>query len=238
MSYIFLQEQGGVSSVDNFSDIPQYVQSRLNLTAEKSSSKDNETASCQNFQFGTMSEPSTANLGEDSSTSSVAASLAKTYPTQNQTQKVLWEREADYGVKWRELLVKFDQNTLSWKTAQLSLFEDLTPCSPTLPFWGIMWRGALWAGETTVKRTANEFGFWGSPSATEPINYKFSKEQILKSKYGNTVNRYSTQCVRSIGYLPSVEFPEWIMNFPIGWTDLKPLAMDKYRQWQRQHLQS
>jgi hypothetical protein len=28
---------------------------------------------------------------------------------------------------------------------------------------------------------------------------------------------------------------EWLMGWPLGWTDLKPLAMDKYQQWQQQH---
>lgn len=28
---------------------------------------------------------------------------------------------------------------------------------------------------------------------------------------------------------------EWLMGWPLGWTDLKPLAMDKFREWQRQH---
>jgi len=28
---------------------------------------------------------------------------------------------------------------------------------------------------------------------------------------------------------------EWLMGWPLGWTDLKPLAMDKFRQWQRSH---
>ena len=27
---------------------------------------------------------------------------------------------------------------------------------------------------------------------------------------------------------------EWLMGWPIGWTDLRPLAMDKFRQWLRQ----
>jgi len=27
----------------------------------------------------------------------------------------------------------------------------------------------------------------------------------------------------------------WLMGFPIGWTDLKPLAMDKFREWWQQH---
>ena len=28
---------------------------------------------------------------------------------------------------------------------------------------------------------------------------------------------------------------EWLMGWPLGWTDLKPLEMDKYQQWQEQH---
>ena len=29
---------------------------------------------------------------------------------------------------------------------------------------------------------------------------------------------------------------EWLMGWPIGWTDLKPLETDKFQQWQQQHL--
>lgn len=28
---------------------------------------------------------------------------------------------------------------------------------------------------------------------------------------------------------------DWLMGFPVGWTDLKPLATDKFRQWLQQH---
>jgi hypothetical protein len=28
---------------------------------------------------------------------------------------------------------------------------------------------------------------------------------------------------------------EWLMGWPIGWTDLKPLEMDKFQQWRRSH---
>ena len=28
---------------------------------------------------------------------------------------------------------------------------------------------------------------------------------------------------------------EWLMGWPIGWTDLKPLEMDRWREWLRQH---
>ena len=31
------------------------------------------------------------------------------------------------------------------------------------------------------------------------------------------------------------EFREWLMGFPIGWTDLRPLAMVRFRQWLSAH---
>jgi hypothetical protein len=30
-------------------------------------------------------------------------------------------------------------------------------------------------------------------------------------------------------------FVEWMMGWPIGWTDLRPLEMDRFRQWWQQH---
>jgi hypothetical protein len=31
---------------------------------------------------------------------------------------------------------------------------------------------------------------------------------------------------------------EWLMGWPLGWTDLKPLAMDKFQQWRCLHGKS
>jgi DNA (cytosine-5)-methyltransferase 1 len=28
---------------------------------------------------------------------------------------------------------------------------------------------------------------------------------------------------------------KWLMGWPLEWTDLKPLEMDKFRLWQQQH---
>lgn len=82
MSYTYLLEQGEESSAECFSDIPQSVLSNLNLTAEKSYSKDNETASCQSSQSGMMSQPSTASLGAEKSMSSAEDFLAQISQTE------------------------------------------------------------------------------------------------------------------------------------------------------------
>ena len=31
------------------------------------------------------------------------------------------------------------------------------------------------------------------------------------------------------------DWVEWLMGWPIGWTDLKPLGMDKFQQWLHLH---
>jgi hypothetical protein len=31
------------------------------------------------------------------------------------------------------------------------------------------------------------------------------------------------------------EWVEWLMGWPIGWTDLRPLATDRFQSWQQQH---
>ncbi len=78
MSYTYLLEQGEESSAASFSDIPPSVLSRLNLTAEKSCSKDSGTESCQSSRSGMMSPPSTELRGEERSMSSAGGFLAKT----------------------------------------------------------------------------------------------------------------------------------------------------------------
>ncbi len=34
---------------------------------------------------------------------------------------------------------------------------------------------------------------------------------------------------------PNPEFVEWMMGWPIGQTDLKPLGTDRFREWLQQH---
>lgn len=34
-----------------------------------------------------------------------------------------------------------------------------------------------------------------------------------------------------VGGLLNPEFCEWLMGVPIGWTDLKPLATELFREW-------
>ena len=43
------------------------------------------------------------------------------------------------------------------------------------------------------------------------------------------------QSVSDISGALNPTWVEWLMGWPLGWTDLKPLEMAKYQQWQQQH---
>lgn len=163
MSYIYLQEQGGESSAECFSDIPASVLLRLNLTAEKSCYKGSETESCPSFQSGTMCKPLTANRGGEKLTSSAEASPAKTYLAPEKVRESM-EQEADSGLNLQESLAKHDPATHLWRTRQCSLFEDLGEYLETFPKSGMMRDGVLWELTMSERPTSErECGFWRTP---------------------------------------------------------------------------
>ena len=229
MSYTYLQEQGEVSSAGCFSDIPQSVLLRLNLTAEKSYSKDNETESCQSSQSGMMSAPSTELRGEEKSMSSAGVFLAK---TSQQQERELESREngADYGQKWPESLAKYDPNTSSWRTHQCLLFEDSTECLEIFSRWGMMHDGELYPLQiATLHMKEKEFGLevFYTPTARD---WKGMSGKGFRERHGEKKN-----LADFLGGIPNPEFSEWLMGWPIGWTGLKPLEMDKFQSWLQQH---
>lgn len=232
MSYIYLAESGAESSAECLSDIPVYVLSKSNPTADKSCCNGNATESCQNFQYGTTCEHSTANRGAVKSIASAADFPVQTSPLAAKAPEST-ERNLLYGVKWRELSVKYDPTTHSLKTPQCLLFEDSTESCATLPRWGMMRAGVLWGGNVWEKPIETEFGYWGSPTATAWRDFNFTKEQILKSNFVAQQNRYTIQFLRSTGEFPSVEFAEWIMEFPTKWSDTAPLEWHRFRLWLR-----
>jgi hypothetical protein len=84
------------------------------------------------------------------------------------------------------------------------------------------------------------FDLWPTPTVKGNYNRKG-----LSSKSGDglatAVLKYPTptlgRTVRNLdgnGQL-NPTWVEWLMGWPIGWTALQPLAMDKFREWQRQH---
>ena len=230
MSYIYLQEQGEVSSAECFSDIPASALSKSKSIQEKCYSNDNETESCRDSRSGMTCKPSTGSRGEGKSMSSVVDSHAKTSQQQDRVQE-LKELEVAYGARWHASFAKFDPDTHSWKTAQCSLLGGLELFSETWPRWGIMRNGECWAldvlGDAT---TAREYGCWlTTPTCTN------MKGTIPSKKFSEGRLPAPSQLAKDAGGKPCPKWGEWLMAWPIGWTGLEPLETGRFQEWLQMH---
>jgi hypothetical protein len=142
----------------------------------------------------------------------------------------LMASDQECGEKWRGSFAKFDQDTHSWRTVQCSLLEDLNESLQTLPQWGMTVGGELYLLPTLVQTIdAKESGFthvWGTPKAQD------SRHALRDRGKGNLGEQVSG--LHNGGKL-NPTWTEWLMGWPLEWTDLKPLEMDKFQQWRQQH---
>jgi len=251
-------------------------------------SPDRMTAFSRLSRFGMTFKPLTEDLGAAVLTWCLADSHARTSVQLGRAQESP-ESEAVCGHTWRELSVKFDPVSSSWKTHRCLFQEVLESSSLTLPRWGMMQDGELWERTMSPLPTSEtESGLWvGTPTATmscrseefaagrlpQPAefvkmwptptvcgNYNqkgmsatsgdgpatavkmwptlrcFMHKDALtdrgKSNLGEVVNQMEGMTIT--GQL-NPTWVEWLMGWPLGWTDLKPLGMDKFQQWLGSH---
>ena len=79
---------------------------------------------------------------------------------------------------------------------------------------------------------------WPTPcaSASASASKGSSPASLIRKSGKSRVNdRIDHAVMASDGGQLNPEWVEWLMGWPIGWTELKPLAMDKFREWQQQH---
>ena len=135
------------------------------------------------------------------------------------------------------LFAKWNQHTHSLKTAQCSLLEDSIESSVILPKWGLMQSGELFHVQIPV-----EFINENAPGLSLPTPGASEGKGSSKNRYrgspgyrGAKTSEALRTCEEDPIYLNPL-FAELIMMWPLGWTDLKPLAMDSFLLWQNAHL--
>jgi len=226
MSWLYLQGPEGESLRADSLDGTPYVPSKLMNTVNKSYSNGKETESLVSFQFGMTLEPSTESRGEGSSTLSLADSHAKTFQ-QLIRQVKDWPVVARvFGSSICESLVKFGLALSMRKTHPHCVSVDSAQSSKDLPTWGMTHDGECWGLGISVQFINEpECGWW--PTLTV---------QDAKNNGGPSQHRRNTKPVNALVNGPvNPEWAEWYMGWPVGWTDLRPLEMDSFQSWLRQH---
>ena len=211
-------------------------------------------------RFGMTFRLLTESRGEALLMSYLEGFPVKTSPPQEKAQE-LTESDQVCGEKWQGSLPKWSQLSLLSKTPQCSEQEVLVLYSMTLPRWGSMQDGVVFPLQPLVQTTkGTECGLWASPNARDWKDSGASQGKRKSPNLGTQVHwptpRTKGMCGGSgawdlLNKNTTVEearkmgagnggklnptWVEWLMGWPLEWTDLKPLEMDKFQQWQQQH---
>jgi hypothetical protein len=258
MSWLFSQALVAEYSEATCSDGEPFAPSSGNPTPQAYSSPDRMTVFSRLSRFGMTFAPLTDARGEELLTWFRAGFPAKTSAPLERARESKASDPA-CGARWPASLAKFDPATSSWRTPQCSLFEDLEQSLETWPRWGSMRNGECWERQTWERRTSEiESGllptplstlgtnggpnqrdssgrpglqmaarYWPTPQASESAAGT-PKGKMQKMLGNHPMIRGTSQQEWECGTL-NPTWVEWLMGWPLGWTDLKPLATDKSR---------
>lgn len=229
MSWHYLQEQAAAFSVEHYLAGLRSARAKSSHTPAASSSTIRSSDSSPASPSGTTYAPSMAPLGAASSTLCPAASPVRTYPQQAKAPESPAHAQVS-GLKCTESFAKYNHATHSWKTPQCSLLADLDEYSETWPKAGMLRAGVCWELPTAAPLTRETASGFLLPTPTC---------QDAKNNGGKSQTERNTPPLNAIvgGPLNPV-WVEWLMGWPIGWTDLKHSATARYHSWLRQHSKS
>lgn len=236
MSWLFSQALAEEYSVDTSLVGEQFAQLNVMPTPHKFSRNDKTMEFSDLSRFGLTCAVLTGSRGAELLMSFLAGFHVRT-SVQMVTVPASAGAAPDCGQKWRESSVKYDLNLSAWKILHGSE-EKVSPWSSvTLPKWGMAASGSVFQ-HRTVERPMKETGCGLWPTAKATIRGDCPSERLRR-----TPDLPSAIKMRALpdGSAPlqdgqlNPQWVEWFMGWPIGWTELKPLAMDKFREWQLQH---
>jgi hypothetical protein len=219
MSWLYSQVLVEEYLGENFSDGEQSAPLNGNPIQQAYCAPGKMTDFSRLSRFGMTYKPLTESRGEELLTLYLAVFHAKTFLLQEKEQELM-ENEVECGATCQELLAKYDPNLHLLKTVQCSFLEDSTKSSVTLPKSGMTRNGLLWELqmlEPITKET--EYGFL-LPTPT----CHNSKEGAYPAEY----KRKTASLAIHVGGKIHPMFTEWMMGWPLGWTDLKPLETGKF----------
>ncbi len=218
-------------------------------------------------RFGTTFAPLTEPLGVALLMWFQADSRVRTYQLPGMAPALAASAQG-FGEKWRESSVRYDLDSSSWRIHLSLFPEALPWSSVTLPRWGMTRSGAVFQHPTLERPiSAIGSGLWPTPRSCSAMGSAITPESAWaenrflnletvvgrrmwptpvrrdyrhpgRSRMDRTGSKAGECLPQIVGGALNPTWVEWLMGWPLGWTDLKPLGMDKFREWQQQHSQS
>lgn len=244
MSWLFSLALVGAFSEESCSDGEPSAQLSV-MPTQRLFWRNDKMMDCSIFsRFGLTWRHLTADRGEALLMSFLADFPVRTFHAPERVQESRASK-ADYGRKWHASLAKYDHDSHSWKTIQLSLLGDSAEFSGTWPRWGTMRNGVCWERAMSERLTREKESGYSLPTPTVHGNYNrkgcsptSGDGLATAAKVRPTPtqqNRNSAPLNAVAGGSLNPTWVEWLMGWPLGWTGLRRLETDKFRQWQRSH---
>lgn len=262
MSWLFSQALVAEYSAGNCSGGEPSAPSSGNPTPQAYLPSAKTTDFSRPSRFGMTFAPLTEDHGAELLMWFLEASRARTSASP-EVEKDSPENDPAYGRKWPASSMKYDHASRSWRTPQHSLLGGLDEFSETWPRWGLMRDGECWEQPMSVRPIyESESGLWPTPTvhgnhnrkeyataggdglATAVKRQMFATPTARDSKSGvfspaakaaRDAQTRGKPLNEQIGGSLNPTWVEWLMGWPLGWTDLKPWETDRFRNVQRRH---
>ena len=233
MSWLFSRALVAEYSAGTCSGGEPFAPSNSTPTPQAFLWRDKTTAAWRRFPSGMTCEPLTADRGEELLTSFRAAFRAKTSAPQERAPEST-ASEAGCGRKWHGSLARYDRGSQSWKTPQCLLFEGSAECLETWPKWGTTRDGVAYRQQTPsllleIRQRITAASESGSRLPTPTAS------DWKGPNYSQSGSASSRGLATTAGGKLNPQWVEWLMGWPIGWTDSNVLETDKFQQWQNLH---
>lgn len=225
----------------------------------KSSKQGSETDTLTMPQSGMTPLRSTGVPGVDVWISSLRASRASLSAVQERDLQNLTQ-EMD-GLPSSASFAKYDPDMHCWRTFQGSFLNHTTDeYSATWPKRVSILNKIASRRKKSVRRTfAKDFGLLPTPLSGRSTWQNSHGKQSFTLNGMALHNKWPTPTVNDSknnggpsqhrrterGFSPTLntvvngrlnpDWVEWLMGWPIGWTDLEPLAMDRFQLWLKKH---
>lgn len=230
MSWLFSQALAEEYSAGTSLDGEQFAQLNVMPTPHRFSRNDKTMEYSDLSRFGLTCAVLTGSHGVELLTSYLEDFRARTSVRQVVAQESMVTNQV-YGKKWQESSMRYDLNTSSWKTHRSLLEEDLCELSVTLPKLGLIADGVVFQQKNLARLISETVCGWSGEMFATPQARDYRSGSL--DRWNDP--RRSRNLNDQVGGLLNPDWEEWLMGWPIGWTELKPLAMGRFQEWLQQH---
>ena len=148
-------------------------------------------------------------------------------PSASPARETALTTSATFGPNLRDAFAHYDPDSHCWKTSQATFHSDLETYKQTWPKSGTTQHGIAYK-QLKLEHLTNETDYlslrkWPTPTATSWGST--GQRLILQRRVDNGDITLAEKRAMSAGNGGKLnpEWIEWLMGFPIGWTDLRDL---------------